>query len=291
MARSQVNRLVETAVRCYPRRWRDRHGDEAIELAGLLMSDGAPAVAVAWSYLRGAARERLVVRPRRRLATTLAGLLASATLVGVPFVLLDSLTPASADSGNEVVVSISNRELAVPQLESAFRLHHFRIRVEAVPSSPSQVGSILAVTPDGRTASGKAVLRAVAGPCAGGAMGCTDALGLPVHYSASAEVLVGRPARRGEDYYGSPNVFAEGELLHCSGLLGETVSKALPILRGLHVNVVWDEGGGQGDRTRIPSGALRVLGGHALSASSVSISVSSTNLSKKDHASSRGQGC
>ena len=50
-------RLVETALRCYPARWRHRHGEEAAELAALLIRDGSPAGSIAWSYLAGAARE------------------------------------------------------------------------------------------------------------------------------------------------------------------------------------------------------------------------------------------
>ena len=52
-------RLVAAVLRCYPARWRSRHGDEAAELAELLIRDGTPARAVALSYLGGAARERL----------------------------------------------------------------------------------------------------------------------------------------------------------------------------------------------------------------------------------------
>ena len=60
--------LVGTALRCYPRQWRTRHGEEAAEVAVLLMRDGTPARSIAWSYLKGAARERLTPRPGRRLA-------------------------------------------------------------------------------------------------------------------------------------------------------------------------------------------------------------------------------
>ena len=57
-------RLVAAVLRCYPARWRSRHGDEAAELAELLIRDGTPARAVALSYLCGAARERLAGRPQ-----------------------------------------------------------------------------------------------------------------------------------------------------------------------------------------------------------------------------------
>jgi len=60
--------VVGLALRCYPRRWRQRHGTEAAELAALLIADGVPARSVACSYLCAAARERLTPQPGHRLA-------------------------------------------------------------------------------------------------------------------------------------------------------------------------------------------------------------------------------
>jgi hypothetical protein len=91
-------RLVESALRCYPRRWRSRHGDEAAEIASLLIRDGTPAHSVAWSYLMGAARTRLVIEPRRRLGAAVAALLLAAGSLGVPLALLSSPAPANAAS-------------------------------------------------------------------------------------------------------------------------------------------------------------------------------------------------
>ena len=39
-AAARATRLVTTVLRCYPARWRRRHGDEAAELAALLIRDG-----------------------------------------------------------------------------------------------------------------------------------------------------------------------------------------------------------------------------------------------------------
>ena len=91
-------RLVEYALRCYPQRWRSRHGDEAAEIASLLIRDGTPAHSVAWSYLIGAARLRLVIGPRRRVGATVGALLLAAGSLGVPLALLSSPAPASAAS-------------------------------------------------------------------------------------------------------------------------------------------------------------------------------------------------
>jgi hypothetical protein len=83
-------RLVAAVLRCYPARWRSRHGDEAAELAELLIGDGTPARAVALSYLCGAARERLAGRPSRRVA---AALIVAAGSLGAPLTLLPRARP------------------------------------------------------------------------------------------------------------------------------------------------------------------------------------------------------
>ena len=57
-------RMIGVALRCYPRTWRDHHGDEAAELAKLLVGDGVSTLFVVGSFLKGAARERLISRPR-----------------------------------------------------------------------------------------------------------------------------------------------------------------------------------------------------------------------------------
>jgi hypothetical protein len=98
MPGSRSMRLVESALRCYPRRWRSRHGDEAAEIANLLIRDGTPAHSVAWNYLIGAARTRLVIKPRRRLGAAVGTLLLAAGSLGISLALLSSSAPANAAS-------------------------------------------------------------------------------------------------------------------------------------------------------------------------------------------------
>ena len=94
----RATRLIATALRCYPARWRRRHGDEAAELAALLIRDGTPAGSVALSYLAGAAREWLTPRPGRRLTAVACTLLVAACSLGVLAGLLASEAPARAAS-------------------------------------------------------------------------------------------------------------------------------------------------------------------------------------------------
>jgi hypothetical protein len=96
-----ATRLVGTVLRCYPARWRRRHGDEAAELAALLIRDGTPAGSIAWSYLAGAAREWLTPRPGRRLTAVACALLVAACSLGVSAGLLASAAPARAASTSQ----------------------------------------------------------------------------------------------------------------------------------------------------------------------------------------------
>lgn len=97
-------RLVRAALRCYPRRWRSRHGEEAAELAGLLIRDGTAARSIAWSYARGAARAWLVP-PSRRLGAAVGALLVAACSLGISLALLSSSAPASAASAHRARVT------------------------------------------------------------------------------------------------------------------------------------------------------------------------------------------
>ena len=101
MDEPRATRLVETALRCYPARWRRRHGEEAAELAALLIRDGTPAGSIAWSYLAGAAREWLTPHPGRRLSTVACALLVAACSLAVSAGLLTSTAPARAASTSQ----------------------------------------------------------------------------------------------------------------------------------------------------------------------------------------------
>jgi hypothetical protein len=92
----QVPALVRTALRCYPARWRQRHGDEAAEVAMLLIRDGGAASTIAMSYLTGAAREWLTPLPGRRVSPAACVLLAAACSLALSAGLLASASPARA---------------------------------------------------------------------------------------------------------------------------------------------------------------------------------------------------
>ena len=101
MKEARPPRLVGTVLRCYPARWRRRHGDEAAELAALLIGDGTAAGSIALSYLAGAAREWLTPRPGRRLIALACALLVAACSLGASAGLLTSAVPARAASPSQ----------------------------------------------------------------------------------------------------------------------------------------------------------------------------------------------
>lgn len=91
--------LVAIALRCYPARWRQRHADEAAELAALLVGDGTPVWSIAGSYLAGAAREWLTPRAGRRFSAAAVALAIAVCSVSVSAGLVASAAPARAASG------------------------------------------------------------------------------------------------------------------------------------------------------------------------------------------------
>jgi hypothetical protein len=282
-------RLVEAALRCYPPRWRSRHGDEAAELARQLMRDGVPARSIARSFLMGAARSRLATGPRRRLGLAAGTLLVAAGSLGVPLALLSASAPASAAS--VVRARITNRGDAAGQLESLLRSHHFHVTVTQEPVSPSLVGSIVNPGITGHSASEAGILSEIAGPCAGGARGCVDGIVLPARFTGSARIVVGRTARPGERYAAAADIFRPGEMLHCSVVLGESVGRALPALQRLHVTIAWQTGSGKADRRPVRAGRYYITGGTALSAGSIAIRIATKDPAQSSWARSDGQHC
>ena len=188
MRRSRENRIIAAALRCYPARWRSRHGDEATALASPSWTTeprGGPLPGV---FLGGVAKERVfegrVCGSVRRWPQSFSASRA------VPLALFASLTPASA-SGTKITIVISKPGDAARQLESAFATHHLKITVVEEPVSTDVVGAILSVSTAGSSNGDAGAIREVHGRCNGGGAGCVVGLALPLHFSGSVRVTVG----------------------------------------------------------------------------------------------------
>lgn len=167
-----------------------------------------------------------------------------------------------AMQADEIVARITDPDAAAGELTAVFQAHGLDIHVEALPVSPSLVGSIVYDdVPSIRSLQ--------AGECLGGGTSCVVGLVIPADFTGEANVTVGRAADPGQPYESSASVFGPGEVLHCSGVLGQPIADALPVLQAKGLEAWW----GSGDN-RTPPTSGYVVDGIALSSSSVLLDTS-----------------
>ncbi len=189
MNRPRGNRAVALALRCYPKHWRDRHGEEAARLADLLVRDGVPVASVVSSYLVWAVRQRMAPLAVRARAIVV---LVAAALATLPVAVWVRPSPASATTG-VVRAVITDRARAAGQLQAIFHSHHLLIAIRQVAVPAREAGSIVAVWTDGLALPSNRILGQVKGSCADGSPGCTVGLVIAASFAGQATVLVGSP--------------------------------------------------------------------------------------------------
>lgn len=168
------------------------------------------------------------------------------------------------DDSDEIVARITDPQAASEELTQVFQAHGLNINVNTVPVSPSLVGTI--VYTDVPT-----IKSLHDGTClTGGGDGCQVGLVIPADFAGNATVTIGRMASGGEAYAGSADAFGAGEALHCSGWLGETVAAVNASLQGASLSADWMI---DGQRVDSPPAEDVVIGGSAISASSVLLEV------------------
>jgi len=169
--------------------------------------------------------------------------------------------------GDDIVARITDPLAAAEQLTAAFEAHGLNIHVQTVPVSPSLVGTIVYNDVD-------SISSLQAGTClTGGGTSCEVGLVIPADFTGEANVAVGRAAAPDETYGSSAQVFGPGEVLHCSGILGQPAASAVPILQGEALTGEWMADGTRTDDPNPPGGYI--IGGTALSSSTVLLDVSS----------------
>jgi hypothetical protein len=238
---------------------------------------------VAAEMLRRILADAAVAEPvRRRIPTralAAAGVAVAILAATLSVVLTRAGTPAThaarssvvlfSTRGGDIVARITDPNAAAAQLTAAFEAHGLNIHVNAVPSSPSVVGTI--VYSDGPEVS---ALRS--GACIAGGFTCEVGLVIPADFTGEANVTVGRAAAPGEVYESSDDVFGPGEALHCTGLAGALVSRAIPILQAKGLDVRWDTA----TATDVANPPLDgyVIDGTALSSSQVLLNIAASPL-------------
>lgn len=204
---------------------------------------------------RNATTPAVSAKPSHRRRWWLVGVAAAIALAVA--VALPAIVPPGAPGGPQKArgvafhtdekgflnATISDPTASAAEMQASFAEHGFDISVYLEPVSPSLVGSI----PAEPTASNQ--IDPIWGPegsCfyPGGGTRCQIGIRIPLDFNRSAAIVVGRAAAPGETYVSSNDSFAPGEALHCSGLLGMTVTDAEPVLAKLGVTAIWRTTGG-----------------------------------------------
>ncbi len=179
--------------------------------------------------------------------------------------------------GGTIVARVREPFAAQRELNAAFAARGYQITVDLVPASPSLVGSMVAV---GAQEPQSVIEPLQAGPCLTGGGQCGIGVRIPASFTGKASIILGRPARPGERYESGTSAFAAGEALHCSGLIGDTVAEAMPVLTAEKLTVVWgtvEEVSGHSVSQRVsnpPTGAY-IWDGDMIEAGKVSLTIHS----------------
>ena len=183
---------------------------------------------------RARRRSRVWALGATAVAAVAVVLAATSTLAPVTTARAVSFRTA-ADS--EIIATITDPFAAESTLKAAFAQHDLNITVNLLPVSPSLVGTVIYISDNG----GPNAIQALQGGHCISPDGtqCSIGLRIPTTFSGQGYVTLGRPAKPGETYQSQNSAFAPGESLHCSGLLGAQVSRALPTLQADHLTVTW----------------------------------------------------
>jgi hypothetical protein len=174
---------------------------------------------------------------RRRL--TLVAVVAAVLVAAAVFAAGDLLHPNAAQASVEfsnsdgyIVAMVTDPFAAQDRLRAAFAAHGLDIDLKLVPVSPSIVGSVVYL--DG------AGIQTLFGSKYDGPKGeLPIGLRIPTDFKGHAQIVLGRPAKPGEEYTSAGDAFAPGEALHGVDLVGISVADAASLLQKKGLQVEW----------------------------------------------------
>jgi hypothetical protein len=180
------------------------------------------------------------IRPRPRLAVAAAGATTAVLAVAMGVLLtLSAPAPAQADvrvevEGGRVIITLVELEHRPERIQAVAQGAGLDVTVSAVPVGPSLVGRFVRSTGNGALPPELHVLGTGPTTFAG--------FSLPEDWRGSLHLSVGRPADDGEAYVAYSDAFAEGEPLHCAGVLGAPATEALALVEQLPLHADWELG-------------------------------------------------
>lgn len=156
-----------------------------------------------------------------------------------------AVNPPSADAvsfhtdpNGYILAAVTDPFATQARLDRAFAKQGLHIKIQLIPASPSTVGRVLYMGVSNTHGAQIEPLRE-GEHCVSNDAGCAIGLRIPKGFTARATIGLGRPARPGERYGSVASALAGGEILHCSGLLGASVARALPVLQRDKFTVRW----------------------------------------------------
>jgi hypothetical protein len=253
-------------------------------LAGQIMATPVPATQPATSQatpdpVTGVARSpgwQPGGRPARRWTRRRALLtgLPLAALAGAAALVIGLLGPGGANDSNGanspaairalsfvrengyITVIIRNPYADTSWYNADFARHHLDITLHLIPSSPSFVGAIEAMSESNYEGHPDIAPIDKKGPCGVDGTGCTIGLKVPLGFHGQADIYIGRPARPDEQYETTGSIFNKGEALYGlrSQIIGQPVSRVWPLLASLHqtIAVCRDANNNNVDPTQVP---------------------------------------
>jgi hypothetical protein len=131
-----------------------------------------------------------------------------------------------------IIAKVTNPLATQKTLDADFAEHHLDITLKLIPVGPSLVGTILS---DGYNSTPNepkgGAIQPLDSHCGAAEVLCQIGVRIWEGFTGQGEIDLGRAARPGERYVWAPSVFAPGEVLHCSGLVGAPISDLSTVLQ------------------------------------------------------------
>jgi hypothetical protein len=197
---------------------------------------------------RPSSRTRRPGRRRRRvrgwrIVMPVAGSCAAAAMAFAIFASSPAGTPVgtpiaqaisfSTSPNGWIIAKVTDPLAAQKTLNADFAEHHLNITLKLIPVGPSLVGTVLSDAYDQQASNGpaKGAIQALDSHCGAAEVTCQVGVRIWDGFTGHGEIDLGRTAKPGERYVYAPSVFAPGEVLHCSRLVGAPVSDISSVLR------------------------------------------------------------
>lgn len=132
-----------------------------------------------------------------------------------------------------IIATVTDPLAAQKTLDADFAEHHLNITLKLIPVGPSLVGTVLDQSYDSQLPNEpkRGAIQALDSHCGAAEVHCQVGVRIWDGFTGSGEIDLGRPAQTGERYAYAPSLFAPGEVLHCSGLVGAPVSDISSVLQ------------------------------------------------------------